>query len=839
MTNFAAASAILGGAAGGNGGLLGSAYGGGSSLSAIAAWRSYERDQVAARASFAERADVKSMIESFQKDSKKLESVDDLLEDRETLQFVLTAFGLDSEINNPGKISKVIESDPDDINSFANRLADTRFGELAKFLNTVEFGVKNVQLSTKQSTIIDKWLTTQFERDLGSQNSAARDALFFLRRINSVNSTFEILGDSALRAIVTDALNLPAEIARQSVDKQASLIENGLDLDALKLSSSSTSSLSRLEQLNADLSAVNAGSAAIKSATDSLSAIVNKLDSLRTQYADIVNITDPAGVNADEIPYQEAAIPELLRQRGLVAVSNQATQNTRIVLDELDRLSLKLRNAEDEEAFQELQAQYLDYADRVLGDDGFINSATFYDPASGQTQNLLRNGTAGALPAGTDAVADEINTEVDSDGTRAITRSTDLSDFLTDLQAARDAVDAATYATRSADIDTAEASYDTAETAFKSAESLNGINVVSITNALNNTTFAVELDTQSLSTGLLSIDDSLDRATMIERVLNDIRQLAKDAQEDDADFTEINAYYTARLSELESLIGTPGEVSDGTNTVTLDNLLSDGTFNYTVFDTTEARAEGGDLTTSIRNLLPASIDDAAAGAALETQVDDDLKPALETVTDQLQRDRTVISYALETVDPRGSLDAQIRQYRVELDSIIENAASDGENLLGEFAQDIKVALGSLGSSLTIDAQTAFETDFGTALEAFDYVAVSAGDDNARISALNDALFIAQGALGRLKAEDYALDIQKQIVNEEKRKIEGDGGSAGDFLKPIEFTDEARKFIERYLIQKDLEAQGFSVSQNYNADAALASQIGSILPQSNGLLNLVV
>lgn|GEM_PF-572133 len=840
MTNFAAASAILGGAAGGGGGLLGSAFGGGgSTLSAIAAWRTYERDQVAARQAFAERNDVKAAIDSFKADARKLESVDDLINDRDTLQFLLTSFGLDGEINNPGKIRKIIESDPDDVNSFANRLADPRFGELAKFLDTVEFGVKNVQLSSKQSELIDKYLTTQFERDLGFQNPAARDALFFLRRINSIDNTFQILADPALRAIVTDALNLPQEIARQSVDKQASLVENGIDLDALKLNSASTSSISRLEQLTDDLSAIGSGSKAINEAIATLTDIVDQLESARTDYADLVNVTDPAGVNAAEIAVQETAIPDLLRQRGLVAVANQATQNTRIVLDELDSLALKLRNAEDEETFDELKAQYLDYADRVLGDDGFINTATFYDPATGQTQNLLRNGTGGALPAGTDAVADEISTTVATDGTRAITRSTDLADFLTDLQAARDAVDTSTYATRSADIDTVDTSYDAAEATFQTAETQNSINVVSITNALNSTNFAKELDTQSLSTGLLSIDDSLDRATTIDRVLEDIRQLAKDAQEDGADFTEINAYYTARLNELNTLINTPGDVSDGTNTTTLDNLLADGTFNYTVFDANQARAEGGDLNASIYSLLPASITDAADGAALQTQVEDDLEPALETVTNQLERDRTVISYALETVDPRGRLDAQVRELRVELDDLIAQSEVDGENLLGEFASDIKVALGSLGTTLTIDADTAFEGDFRTALEGFDYVAVSAGDDDARISALNNALFVAQGTLGRLNAESYALGIQREIVNEEKRAIEGDSGLTGDFLKPVEFTDEARKFIERYLIQKDLEAQGFSVNQNFNVDSALASQIGSILPQGNGLLNLVV
>lgn len=808
-------------------------------MSAIAAWRSYERDQVAARQSFLDRNDVQNAIADFKSGVSKLDDVDELLDDRDTLQFVLTSFGLDSDINNVGKIRKVIESDPNDINSFANRLADTRYGELAKFLNTPEYGVKNLKLSSEQTEVIDKYLTVQFERSLGQQNSAARDALFFLRRINSVDSTYQILGDSALRAIVTDALNLPAQIANQSVEKQASLVEKGLDLSSLKLSSTSATERNQLEKLQADLTSISNGSAAITAATKTLNSIVEKLETARTAYADLGAITDPAGVNAAEIPIQEAALPDLLRQRGLVAVANQATKNTRIVLDELDKISIKLRNAEDEESFATLQAQYLDYADKILGDEGFVNTATFYDPETGQTQSLLRNGTGGALPAGTDATEAVITTQVASDGTKAITRSTDLSGFLTDLQAARDAVDGATYATRSADADTADASFDTANAAFKTSESQTAINVVSITNALNNVDFAVELDTQSLSTGLLSIDDGLKRATTIERVLGDIRQLAKDAQKDDADLTEINAYYTARLGELDQLINTPGEVSNGANSTTLDNLLADGTVNYTVVGTTQARAEGGDLTASIYDLLPASITDAAAGEALVTQLDDDLKPALQDLTSQLKRDRTVIAFALEEADPRGRLDSQVRELRVELDELISKSGKDGNNLLGEFARDIKVAFDSLGSTITIDAQTSFETNFRTALEGFDYVAATAGDDDARVSALNDALFVAQGTLGRLKAESYALNIQKEILNEERIAIEGEGGGTGDFLKPIEFTDEARKFIERYLIQKDLESQGFSVNSNFNAQSAIASQIGSILPQSNGLLNFVV
>ena len=255
MSNAELALSILGG-----GSSLLSGSTGSPTTSALAAFKTYQRDQVSARKAFANREDIQRDINAFKKAVGKLDTVDDLLKDRKTLGFVLQAFGLESEINNPGKLKAILNSDPDDINSFANRLADSRFGELAKFLDTPEFGLKNLRISTSQSQVIDKYLTTGFEKSLAAQNPAVRDALFFLRRIGTVENTYEILGDLPLRTIVTDALNLPSTIARQSVEKQASLIEAKLNLDQFKTSSSTAASRSRAEILGDDLTAIgNAG----------------------------------------------------------------------------------------------------------------------------------------------------------------------------------------------------------------------------------------------------------------------------------------------------------------------------------------------------------------------------------------------------------------------------------------------------------------------------------------------------------------------------------------------------------------------------------------------------
>lgn len=829
MLNGELALSLLGG-----GGSLLSGSTGAPTMSALAAFKSYQKDQVSARKAFAGREDIQRDISSFKKSVGKLDTVEDLLKDRKTLGFLLQAFGLESEINNPGKLKAILNSDPDDINSFANRLADSRFGELAKFLDTPEFGLKKLTLSASQSEVIDKYLTTAFEKSLAAQNPAARDALFFLRRIGTVQNTFEILGDLPLRTIVTDALNLPAEIARQSVEKQAALIEAKLDLDKFATSSSSSSTRSRLDILNDDLTGIGTAEALISKSQAAVDSIVDQLETLRAKFQDYDSFVDPAGVHAAEIPVQQAAIPDLLRQRGLVSAANVAVTSTRTALTELEALFNKARNAEDADELAGIQDEFTTLADKILGDSGYISSATYADPNSGLTQNALRNGTGGALPAGTDASPTQIATTVATDGTQAITNTTDLAGFLTDLQSFRDAVAGASFATLQDDLDAAEGSLDTAKTTFKAAELQTQINVSSINNALKAVDFAVELDTQALALGLESLRDAGKRAETIEGVLDSIKALARDAQEVGADLVALNTEYADRVAQLQDLIQNPGTVTDGTTTVTLDNLLTSGTVTYSVTTGTNIQAEGADLANDILAALPGTITVGNA-ATLETDVDDVYKVALDDAVANLTRDFGVFDFATNTVDPKGALDAEIRLLQLNLDQLVKDSEVDGKSLLSPFASNLKVALDSLGSSLTVDAQSSFKDDFSSALESFSTTVLTGGTIDDRIQVLNDALFTAGRVQGNLQAESYALSLQKAIVTGERDQLEGEGGAASSFFDPIEYTTEALKFIERYLVKKDLESQGFSVASGaYNAKAAIASQIGSILPQGSGL-----
>ena len=151
MINGSAALAILGGDMGGGGSA--------PTMSAIAAFRQYQRDQVGERTKFMNREDVQREIDYFRKQAGKTGSLEELIDNRRLLTFVATAFGLEQEATQPGKIKAILKSDPNDINSFANRLRDPRFGEMAKHFDIPNTGMVNLNRASKKDTLIQKYLT--------------------------------------------------------------------------------------------------------------------------------------------------------------------------------------------------------------------------------------------------------------------------------------------------------------------------------------------------------------------------------------------------------------------------------------------------------------------------------------------------------------------------------------------------------------------------------------------------------------------------------------------------------------------------------------------------------
>ena len=310
------------------------------------------------------------------------------------------------------------------------------------------------------------------------------------------------------------------------------------------------------------------------------------------------------------------------------------------------------------------------------------------------------------------------------------------------------------------------------------------------------------------------------------------------AQAEDADLATINASYAFEVARLRDVIETAGTFEGGSAGIALDNLLSGATQSYDVLGGTVVEARGSDLISAIVDNLPDTItvDNATD---LVAAVDETYADALDDAVDGLTRDRRVIAFAAETLDPLGALDARITALSDQLSTLIDGAAAGDTNLLSPYASDLKVTLDSLGSVLTIDAQDDFGETLGAALDGFRATVLSGGSIDDRIAAVNDALFTVGRTQTGLQAESAALAIQRQVITSKKEEIEGDGGSIDSFLSEQDYSPTALKFIERYLVQKDLESAGVTVGST-DAKTAMVSQLGSILPSGSGIsLSLLV
>ena len=91
-----------------------------------------------------QNAQVSRDIEAVRDRLENMQTVDDLLDDQTVLRVVLSSFGLEGDLQNRGFLRQVFESDPNDAGSFANRLADQRYADIARTFNFTGSGGPNL-----------------------------------------------------------------------------------------------------------------------------------------------------------------------------------------------------------------------------------------------------------------------------------------------------------------------------------------------------------------------------------------------------------------------------------------------------------------------------------------------------------------------------------------------------------------------------------------------------------------------------------------------------------------------------------------------------------------------
>lgn len=179
---------------------------------------------------------VQREIDHFEKKLAEAEDPEAFLDDPRIITFLTKAIGMRDQAANIGLVQKGFLSDPEDPESLANQLVDTRYKDAAGVFQFAGTGLETLRGDTVRNTIIDGYVQDERELSLAEFNPAVPDAIAFKDAVKDgrVESVFSLLGDPIMRRVVLTALQLPVEIAFQSVEAQGRAVEDRLDIEKLE-----------------------------------------------------------------------------------------------------------------------------------------------------------------------------------------------------------------------------------------------------------------------------------------------------------------------------------------------------------------------------------------------------------------------------------------------------------------------------------------------------------------------------------------------------------------------------------------------------------------------------
>ncbi|MBK8174748.1 MAG: DUF1217 domain-containing protein [Rhodospirillales bacterium] len=166
--------------------------------------------------------EVESKVNYYRENIANVTSTDDLLNDRRLLSIALGAYGLESKVDSKGLLRKLLSEDPTSSTSLAQRMADSRYQSFAKaFASLREDGGASVKTAANVDAVVSAYQQTQYEKAVGRNDTAARQALYFSRVASTAaDSVYKVLTDKTLGAVVRGALGLPEETAALDVKQQ-------------------------------------------------------------------------------------------------------------------------------------------------------------------------------------------------------------------------------------------------------------------------------------------------------------------------------------------------------------------------------------------------------------------------------------------------------------------------------------------------------------------------------------------------------------------------------------------------------------------------------------------
>ena len=192
------------------------------------------KDLTKSLARTAKQADVQRDTDYYNKHIGDIKSIDDFMKNDRIYRFAMKAYGLEDMIFAKAMIRKVLEGGVTDKDSYANKLNDPRFKELAKAFDFKALGAATTNTEAAQKKTVDAFLRQKLESNAGEENEGVRLALYFQRKAASVTSPYGILADKALLKVYQTAYDVSPLTSSQSIETQAATVKKMLDIKDLQ-----------------------------------------------------------------------------------------------------------------------------------------------------------------------------------------------------------------------------------------------------------------------------------------------------------------------------------------------------------------------------------------------------------------------------------------------------------------------------------------------------------------------------------------------------------------------------------------------------------------------------
>lgn len=816
-------------------------------MSALEGYQPYVANENQKVATYSQQASVQQAISYFKANIGNIKSVTQLTQNPQLFNFVLTAFGLQADSNEPALIAGVINSDMSSTSSLANELADPRYQQLAKEFNVAQDGLANFADPSVISDVVNRYLTNAYEYSLDSVNPALQNAAYFLRNIGSITNAYDILDDPVLRNVFETTTGLPETIANLPVQDEAQLVNSKVNISEFETTSSSstgsTSSTSTaLTTAQNQLSSLTTANSTVTAATGAVQSVVTQIQSIQQAYTNLATVQNPNGQFAAQIPVQEAAAPVLIEQQGVLASATSALGTVTSNLSQLQTLIQQIGAASGSTSSStssttaSVSALKSEFSTLVSQITSAISGASYqYD-----------NGTGGTTYTGVNildgSTTSPITVQYDSNGDTTTVNGQNLgssSTFQTALQAAETAFQAVTGSTDGTDIQAASSALSSAQNAANFVSQSVNNDATNFQNAIASVPqWAGTYDTAALYQGTQAVADAGSRITQVNQLLGQIQALAQQSAQmsTTADRSSLQTQYTGLISQLNTAI------SQTTNP-NVDNLLEqnpgatpgyysysiDTGGNYTIQAQTYNFASS--VLAPLQNLDLSSSSDANA---VLSAISGSIQTAVSGASTQLGIDSQTFSLAGGTIDPRAAVDNQYRQMVTNMSNVVNQAASNGTNLLDATQSGINITVSATNQTLTINPED-FDSDVTQVLTAgSEDLPSDSADTSGAIAQLNQAAFNANNILDDLQGDLNQVQFATGVTNAniavlQKQQQNQSTTNAGLPSKPNAF---AIQFIQKYLVTVDSQngtgGNSSYVTQLFSGSQSLTQTVGSAL-----------